>query len=285
MVKLSDLNTEEKITWCPGCSNFGILTAMKNAIVELKLEPHNVLVVSGIGCHGHLPNWINTYGFCSLHGRALPVALGAKLANHELNVIVNAGDGDCYGEGMNHFINTARTNVDVNLLVHNNKLYSLTTGQFTPTTEKGLKTRSTPFGVRETPINPLTLAIASGATFVARGYAGDIKHLTWLIVEAIKHKGFSLIDILQPCVALDKVHTFQFYNERVYKLEESEYRPNDRTSAFDKAQEWDEKIPIGIFYKEDRDTYEKQLPQIEKVPLAKQNIENVDISHLLKEFY
>lgn len=284
MVKLSDLNTEETITWCPGCGNFGIHTAMKNAIVEMNLEPHNVLLVAGIGCHGHLPNWINTYGFCTLHGRALPVALGAKLANHKLTVIVNSGDGDCYGEGMNHFINTIRTNVDITLLVHNNKLYSLTTGQFTPTTEKGLKTRSTPFGVRETPVNPIALAIAAGAGFVARGYAGDIKHLTWLITEAVKHKGFSFIDIMQPCVALDKVHTFQFYNERVYKLEETGYKPDDKMQAFVKAQEWDKKIPIGIFYKEERATYGEQLPQIEKIPLVKQDIGNVNISSLMKEF-
>lgn len=284
MVSLSDLDTVDKPTWCPGCGNFSILTALKKAIVELKLEPHNVLVVSGVGCSGHLPQWINTYGFHSLHGRALPVATGARLANKDLTVIAVAGDGDAYGIGMSHFINAIRRNVDINYIVHDNQVYGLTTGQASPTSPKGFVSKSTPFGSMENPVNPIALAIGSGASFVARGFAGDVAHLTKLFVEGIKHKGFALIDVLQPCVTFN--NTYEYFSKRVYKLEDIKtHNPTNRLKAYEKAHEWGEKIPIGVFYKEHKKTYEEEeLTMISKIPLIKQKIDNINISKLMDEF-
>jgi len=205
------LETKTNPTWCPGCGNYGILASLKKAIDGLGIEPHEVLVVSGVGCHGHAPQWIRTYGFQTIHGRTLPLAQAAKLANHKLNVIAVSGDGDCYAIGLNHFIHAARRNIDITLLVHNNGVYGLTTGQTSPTSPKGFESKSTPFGCAETPVNPLTLALDAGATFVSRGFAGDPEHLKSIISQAVAHKGFSVVDILQPCVVWNKVNTYDFW--------------------------------------------------------------------------
>jgi 2-oxoglutarate ferredoxin oxidoreductase subunit beta len=281
----NDLSMPERPTWCPGCGNFGILTALKNAITELNLPRHDVLVVSGVGCSGHLPEWINTFGFHSLHGRSLPVASAAKLANHELNVIAVGGDGDGYGIGMGHFIHSMRRNIDITYIVHDNQIYGLTTGQASPTSEKGVKTKSTPHGLIEEQANPIALALATDASFVARGFAGDVPHLTKLMVEAMKHKGFALVDVLQPCVSFNTLNTFEYFYKRVYKLEDDKkYDTSNKVEAFKKALEWGDKIPIGLFYKSERKTYEDELPQISKMPLVKQRLDNVDLKTLMEEF-
>jgi len=284
MTKLSDFTTIKKPTWCPGCGNYGILTALKGALIELNIEPENIVITFGIGCSGNFHNLVNTYTFHSLHGRTLPIATGVKLANNKLTVLAVAGDGDGYGIGTCHFIHSMRRNLDITFMVHNNKVYGLTTGQASPTSDKGFSTKSTPTGVIELSINPIAQAIVSGATYIARGFAGDPKHLKKLIVDGVKHHGFSLIDVLQPCVTFNHVNTYQWYNDRIYKLEEDKnYNSEDKMQAFIKAQEWGDKIPIGLFYKEIRPTYEDEIPQIAEIPLVKQSIDKVDISELMQE--
>lgn len=284
MVNMTILNTIDKPNWCPGCGDFGILIALKGAIVELNIDPENIVLVSGIGCSGKLPHWIRTYGLHGIHGRALPVASAVKLANNELTVFTVGGDGDGYGIGMCHFIHAMRRNIDMTYIVHNNMIYGLTTGQTSPTSEKGMRTKSTPSGVIEVPVNPMALAISSGATFVARSFAGDVKHLQKTIVDAVKHRGFSLIDVFQPCVSYNHVNTYDWYKQRVYDLSSAGHDPADKMKAFMKAQEWGEHIPIGVFYKVLQPTYEDELPQIKDTPLVKQPIDNVDIGGLMDDF-
>ncbi len=282
MVEIKDFNTLGKPNWCPGCGNYGILMALKQALVELELEPHNIFISSGIGCSGKVPHWIRTYGIHGIHGRPLPPATGVHLANTELTVIAVGGDGDGYGIGTAHFIHTMRRNLDITYLVHNNMIYGLTTGQTSPTSSKGFRSKSTPAGVIEVPVNPIALALASGATFIARGFAGDVKHLRSLIVEGIRHRGFALIDIFQPCVTFNKINTYDFWKERVYKLEESGHDPRDKNLAWERAQENEDKIPIGVFYREERPTYADEIPHL-STPLVKQSLE-ADITELMEEF-
>ncbi len=283
MASVKELSTKEQPTWCPGCGDFSILNVIKMAISELGLEPYNTLLVSGIGCGSKTPHFIRTYGFEGLHGRTLPIATGAKLANKELNVIVVGGDGDGYGIGGNHFMHTMRRNVDITYLVQNNEVYGLTKGQTSPTSEKGFKSPSTPQGVLEEPVNPMSLAIISGATYVARAYSFDLQHMKKLIMDGIRHKGFAIIDIFQPCTTYNKINTMTWYQPRLYKLEEDGHDPGDKMAALARADEWGDRIPIGLFYKTEKPTYEDGLPQIE-VPLVKQNIFNVDIKPLLARF-
>jgi len=258
MVSFNDLSTPTKITWCPGCGNFAVLNAFKNAVVKLDIDPTQIVVVSGIGCHGKIDGYINVNSFHTIHGRVLPLATGIKLANPSLLVVGFSGDGDAYAIGIGHLPHAARRNVDIKYFVHNNMIFGLTTGQFTPTTPKGVKTRSTPYGNPESPLNPLLIALACNASFVARGFVGDIKHLTWLFVEALKHKGFAFIDILQPCVTF--YNTYDYFKERVYRLEETNYKPDNLLRAIEKAMEWGDKIPIGIFYKEIRPVFREAFP-------------------------
>ena len=235
--------------WCPGCGDFSVLTALQKALFELELLPHQVLLVSGIGCSSNLPGFINTYGMHTLHGRSLPVATGAKLANHELTVIVTGGDGDGFGIGCNHFIHTARRNINLTYIVMDNQIYGLTTGQVSPTSAKGMKTKSTPHGNVENPINPIPLAIVAGATYVARGFSGKQKHLVELIKGAIQHKGFALVDIFSPCVTYNKDNTYQWFNPRIKILEEEGHDTGDFHAAMDKGYMWGDEIPIGLFWK------------------------------------
>lgn len=275
------MKTAQKITWCPGCGNFGILSAFKDALVELGLERENVVIVTGIGCHGKIVDYVNVNGFHGLHGRVLPVATAIKLANPDLEVIGFSGDADCYDEGWDHFCHAVRRNIDVTLIVHDNMVLGLTTGQTTATSQKGFKSKSTPFGSVIPPLNPLAHALAANGTFVARGFAGDTKHLQKLMVEAIKHKGFGYIDVFQPCVSFNYVNTWDFYRQRVYKLEETEHDVRDKQKALEKSSEWGEKIPIGVFYKEERPTYRDSLPHVKDVPLTKLPIDDVDIDQIL----
>jgi 2-oxoglutarate ferredoxin oxidoreductase subunit beta len=284
-LKPGDFNTGRKPTWCPGCGNYGIWNSLKKTFVKLYLIPHEILIVYGIGCSGNGANFIKTYAFHALHGRALPVATGAKLANHKLNVIIMGGDGDGVGIGGNHFIHTCRRNINMTYLLHNNKVYGLTTGQTAPTSDEGFKTKSTPSGALEKPVNPVLLALASGATYVARGFSGDTGHLSEVIRKAIKHKGFSFIDILQPCVTFNKQNTYDFYREKIYKLDELEsYDKSDLNEAIKRSME-EEKIPVGIFYQVERPLYEDGLKQIERKPLVDHIITDIDINRLLNNYY
>jgi len=283
MVTISDYKGLEP-AWCPGCGNFGILAAVNKALVDLNIEPHQVLLVSGIGQAGKLPHYTRGNVFNSLHGRPIPLAIGAKIANPELTIIVFSGDGDAYGEGGNHFIHAARRNHDITYIVHNNQVYGLTKGQASPTSDIGFITTSTPFGATN-PINPIGLALASGAGFVARGFAGDVAHLSTIMREGIQHKGFALIDVLQPCVSFNKKNTYQWYRQRVYKLEElQEYDPTEKEAAQKKSQEWGDRIPIGVFYRSIMPTYEEQIPALKKGRLVTQKILPGQIDSLLSEF-
>ncbi|MXY59968.1 MAG: 2-oxoacid:ferredoxin oxidoreductase subunit beta [Chloroflexi bacterium] len=234
--------------WCPGCGDFGVLNSLQRAAAELGLRPHEIVTVSGIGCSSNLPGYINTYGAHTLHGRSLAFATGVKMANHELTVIATGGDGDGYGIGGNHFTHTARRNVDLTYVVMNNQIYGLTTGQVSPTSRVGQKTKSTPFGSVEYPINPITSAIMNGATYVARGYSGDVRHLTELIKGGIEHQGFALIDIFSPCVTFNLDNTHNFFKERIKKLEDQGNDATDWAAACEKAMVWGDEIYIGKFY-------------------------------------
>ncbi|MFQ6618904.1 MAG: 2-oxoacid:ferredoxin oxidoreductase subunit beta [Fidelibacterota bacterium] len=283
MVTLEDYKGQ-KTAWCPGCGNFGILSALKAALVKLNKEPHEILLVSGIGQAGKLPHYMKCNTFNGLHGRTLPPATGAKLANHELTVIAVGGDGDTYGEGGNHFIHAIRRNIDVTMLVHNNQIYGLTKGQASPTSDAGMVTKVQPHGVVSSPLNPLSLAISLNCSFVSRSFSGDVKHLTSMLVEAIKHKGFSLVDVLQPCVTFNKINTYSWYRKRVYDLNENSHNPKDKIKAFKKALEWGERIPIGVFYKDERPSFEEKVPALKLGPLVKQEISASGIDTLLENF-
>lgn len=278
-------SNKAKITWCPGCGNFGIITALKNSLLALQAKPEQVVLVGDIGCSSKLPYYVQTYSFGGLHGRVIPIASGIKLANHLLTVIAVGGDGGIYGEGGNHLIHAARRNINLTVLVHDNKVYALTKGQTSPTSDQGYKSDITPEGFREKTFNPLLISLAAGASFVARGFADQPDVLSSLIVEAIKHPGFALVDILQPCVSFNKINTAEWYRQRLYALQdESGYDVNDLSWAMHKAQEWGDRIPMGIFYREERPTYESQLPAITEKPLKDQSIERVDISSLLSNY-
>jgi 2-oxoglutarate ferredoxin oxidoreductase subunit beta len=235
--------------WCPGCGDFSVLSALQQALFELGLLPHQVVVISGIGCSSNLPGFINTYGMHTLHGRSLAVGTGVKLGNHELKVICVGGDGDGYGIGGNHFMHTMRRNVDLTYIVMDNQIYGLTTGQTSPTSVKGMKTKSTPHGNVENPINPIPLAMVGGATYVARGFSGKQKHLVEILKGAITHKGFSLVDVFSPCVTYNKDNTYQWFNPRVKILEEQGYEPSDFQKALEKGYQWGDEIPIGLIWK------------------------------------
>jgi len=248
-VTLHQLKGKVDPDWCPGCGDFGVLAAFQKALVDLQIQPYNVVTISGIGCSSNLPGYIETYGMHTLHGRALAVATGVKLANHELTVVVTGGDGDGFGIGGNHFIHTMRRNVDLLYLAMDNQIYGLTTGQVSPTSRVGMKTKSTPFGSVEGPINPILLALAAGATFIARGFTGDQKHLTDLIKQGLQHKGFSFIDVFSPCVTYNHDNTYPWFKQRVKKLEEyAGYDSSNWLMACEKAQLWGDEIPIGKFF-------------------------------------
>jgi 2-oxoglutarate ferredoxin oxidoreductase subunit beta len=235
--------------WCPGCGDFSVLSALQTALFELGLKPHQVMVISGIGCSSNLPGFINTYGMHTLHGRSLAVGTGVKMGNHELKVICVGGDGDGYGIGGNHLMHTMRRNVDLTYIVMDNQIYGLTTGQTSPTSVKGMKTKSTPHGNVENALNPIPLAMVGGATYVARGFSGKQKHLVELFKGAISHKGFALVDVFSPCVTYNKDNTYQWFNPRVKLLEEQGYEPTDFHKALDKAYTWGDEIPIGLIWK------------------------------------
>ena len=244
-----DFKPEVAPDWCPGCGDFGVLSGLFQACADLQIQPHDLLVVSGIGCSSNLPGFIRSYGVHSLHGRALPFATGSKLANQAMTVVVTGGDGDGYGIGLNHFIQAMRRNIDVTYIVMDNEIYGLTTGQASPTTETGIKTKTTPLGNLEGMLNPLALALASGCGFIARGFSGQPKHMVELYKAGIQHPGFALIDVFSPCVTFNKHNSYQWFRERVYKLEEESHETSNFHAAMDRALEWGDRIPIGLFYR------------------------------------
>lgn len=260
--------TSAENTWCPGCGNFPLLVLARKAVSELieegKIEKRNVVVISGIGCHGKITSYLDLNSVHTAHGRVLPMAVGTKLGNPNLHVIGFGGDGDTYDEGMAHFIHAARNNVNFTCVVHDNKMFSLTTGQPTATTSYGTKTKSTPQGKPSQPINPLTLALDAGATFVARGYSFHIDRSKELLKQAIMHDGFGFIDMIQPCVVYNDTRAFM--NEHAYWMDPE---PASYQEAFQKAREWDYnredeiKVPLGLFYKTDEPTFEEKWPSLQ----------------------
>jgi len=269
-LKPKDFKGKVKPDWCVGCGDFGVLSCLQKACAQLGLRPHEILTVSGIGCSSNLPGYFNAYGMHTLHGRSLAVATGACLANHDLTVLVTGGDGDGFGIGGNHFTHTARRNVDLTYIVMDNQVYGLTTGQVSPTSCQNMKTKSTPFGSVELPVNPIAAAIINGATFVARGFSGDSKQLIGLMENAIQHKGFAFIDIFSPCVTFNHDNDFAFFKPRVKKLEDENHDPADWKAACEKAMVWGDTIYTGLFYQRtDRATLDQQEPVLsEGGPLA-----------------
>ncbi len=282
--KLDALKSPNQLSFCPGCGDFGIWSTFKQAAEKENWNDTNSAIVAGIGCHGHMINFVSITGFEGLHGRALPVASGIKMANHKLNVFVFTGDGDSLAEGGNHFVHSCRRNTDLTVILHDNAIYGLTTGQTSPRSPMGFKSKSTPQGNHEEPLHPVRLALAAGATFIARVYAGDIDMLADLMIQANNHKGFALIDVLQPCVTFNSMYTHIFYQKNIYHLG-ADYDPTDKQAAFAKSMEWDlNKIPVGIFYKEEKLSYEQQIPQIADKPLVHQPVIKRDISALFDDY-
>ena len=269
-LKPKDFKGKVKPDWCVGCGDFGVLSCLQKTCAKLGLRPHEILTVSGIGCSSNFPGFFNAYGMHTLHGRSLAVATGAKLANHELTVLVTGGDGDGFGIGGNHFTHTARRNVDLTYIVMDNQVYGLTTGQISPTSCMDMKTKSTPFGSVELPVNPIAAAIINGATFVSRGFSGDTKQLLELMEKAIRHKGFAFIDIFSPCVTFNHDNDYAFFKPRVKRLEDEDHDPSDWKAACEKAMVWGDTIYTGLFYQRtDRPTLGEQEPVLsEGGPLA-----------------
>ena len=268
-----EFNTYAKNTWCPGCGNFAIELAVKQVFAELVnegvVERENIVILSGIGCHAKISDYINVNSFYSLHGRVAAPATGIKLANPDLLVVGFAGDGDAYGEGLEHLIFAAKRNSDITMIIHNNRLYALTTGQFAPTSPANFLGRSTPKGAPEDPMNPIKLMLASGASFVARTFTGNIAHMKKIFREAFLHRGFAIVDVLQPCITF--LNTYDFYRERVYDLQEEGHDAGDFEQAMKKAEEWNytdgesERIPVGIFYRVEKPTFEERVLKGEKL--------------------
>ncbi|MBF0572305.1 MAG: 2-oxoacid:ferredoxin oxidoreductase subunit beta [Desulfamplus sp.] len=259
MVEPKDYDNDFENKWCPGCGNFLIQKAMKQTFAELNIPPEKILFVSGIGQGGKTPHFMKGNLFHCLHGRALAVATGAKIANHDLNIVVNSGDGDCYGEGGNHFLAAIRRNIDITLLVHNNQVYGLTKGQASPTSALGMVTKLQKHGVTSSPFNPLATALGSGAGFAARGFSGEPEQLKELIKQAMNYRGFALVDILQPCVSFNKINTHQWYKDRVYDIQSIGHDPSDLAKAIMLSLEWGERIPTGLFYQKESTPFHSRI--------------------------
>jgi 2-oxoglutarate ferredoxin oxidoreductase subunit beta len=272
-ITMADFKGRVEPDWCPGCGDYGVLAAVQKALVELQIPQHEVATISGIGCSSNFPGFIETYGMHTLHGRSLPVATGVKMANHALTVLVTGGDGDGFGIGCGHFVHAMRRNVDLTYLVMDNQIYGLTTGQTSPTSRLAMKTKTTPFGNVERPVNPVALALAAGATYVARGFSADQKHLTELIKNAIEHKGFSFIDIFSPCVTYNHDNTVQWFRPRVKRLEDNAaYDASDWNAAMEQSQIWGEEIPIGKFFERtDVPALHSLEPVLDAGPLVQQS--------------
>lgn len=281
-MEAKDFDSSDPVAWCPGCGNFGVQSALKAALARLGKKPQELLLVSGIGQAAKMPHYIKANFFNGLHGRALPAAAGAKIANRALTVIVTTGDGDCYGEGGNHFIHNIRRNVDMTVIVHDNQVYGLTRGQASPTTEPGTKTRLQPGGVILAPFPPLETALALGCGFVARGYAAERDHLAELILAGVNHKGFALIDVFQPCVSFNKVNTYDWFSKRVYKLG-PEHDAADKAAALALARRRD-RLPLGVLYRKPAPDYGELSGLDALPPLADADLNDIDLAPALEDF-
>ena len=270
-------------TWCPGCGNYAIWGAIKAGLAGVNCPKEKIVIVYDVGCSGNMADFNSYYGLHTLHGRALPPAAAIKLANHELKVLVVIGDGGCYGEGGTHFINLMRGNHDITILAHNNHRYSLTTGQMSPTTDKGVKTKSTPEGVIEEPFNPVAIALTNHASMVAREFAGDIPKLAARITEGINHTGFSFIDVLQPCPVFNPNQSYEWYRANMIKLDDERHLAPDKTKAWEYAMRTD-KLYIGLFFKEGKPAYHQQVSELKENTLVSRSIASIDISPFLSEF-
>ena len=272
--------TNNPTSWCPGCGNFSMLDSINQVLYDMHYKPQDILMVSGIGQAAKLPHYINAHGLNTLHGRAVPAALGAQVANDALKILITSGDGDTYGEGGNHFMHNIRRNLDVVHIVHDNQVYGLTKGQGSPTTALGQKTRLQFDGMRHEPLNPVALAISLGCSFVARSFSGDPKHLQQMITAAMQHKGYALIDVMQPCVSFNHVNTFKWYKERAFYIPET-HDKTDKVKAFEMAQTFgDEGIPMGILYLNEKPTFLEQCRHIDK-PLIQYDRKPTDIDWLI----
>jgi 2-oxoglutarate ferredoxin oxidoreductase subunit beta len=285
MSSLDDYRGETP-AWCPGCGNFGILKAFTDAVLELGLAPAQFTIVSGIGQAAKFPHYLRCNTFNGLHGRSLPVATALKLVNSGQTVIAVSGDGDCYGEGGNHLLHAMRRNADIKLFVHDNRIYGLTKGQASPTSSDAAHPKNLPFGVLSESLNPVALAIAMDCSLVARAFSGDQPHLKEIIKTAILHKGFSLVDILQPCVSFNRINTYEWHRQRVYRLGD-DYDPEDRIEAFRMALEPEDRLPLGVLYRRNRPVFGDGVPVIANAPLVRQDQtpDPILIQAALKEFY
>jgi len=282
MVKIEDYG-EFNTSWCPGCGNFGIMQALRQALAAQNIAPHEFVYVSGIGQAAKAPHYIKCNMFNGLHGRSLPVAQAVRLANTGLPVLVSSGDGCSYGEGGNHFLAAVRRNINMTLLAHDNQIYGLTKGQASPTTMTGQVTPTQPGGVVAQPFNPVVVAVAMKCSFVARSFAGDGEHLSEMIQLAMKHEGFALVDILQPCVSFNKINTYAWYKERCVKLP-ADYDPTDWATAIKTADKFGDEIPIGVIYKDERPCYETQVSQLADGPLAMAGTDFDVLDRVLEKF-
>ncbi|MEW6593318.1 MAG: thiamine pyrophosphate-dependent enzyme [Thermodesulfobacteriota bacterium] len=274
---------EFETAWCPGCGNFAILKALKQALAACDLAPHQVLLVSGIGQAAKTPHYLKANVFNGLHGRSLPVATGARLASPELVVIAESGDGCMYGEGGNHFLAALRRNLDLTILVHDNQVYGLTKGQASPTSDQGFVTKTQPHGAPSAAFNPVAVAVAMDTSFVARGFAGMPDHLAGLIAQAIRHRGTALVDILQPCVSFNPVNTFKWYRERCYELP-AEYDPTDQELARKTAAEFGERIPLGILYRHEKPLFEEHFAMLGQGPLSRQEVSRPALRQVMESY-
>ena len=283
-MKNQHYNSNYTPTWCPGCGNFAVWNGIKTALANLNIPPHEAVTVYGIGCSGNMANTVGTYAIHAIHGRAVPVASGVKLANHKLTVLAIGGDGDGYGIGMGHFIHGCRRNINMTYIVSDNQIYGLTTGQYSPTSSRGTITKTTPHdGALETPVHPIGLSLSAGASFVARGFSGDPEHLTMILEKAIAHKGFAHVDVFQPCVTFNRVNSYSFFRDRLYRLEDEKHDTGSFKDALMKAHEWGDRIPYGVFFEEERPTYESEVEVLKKKPLVEQvpDKSHVDVSKTL----
>ncbi|MCL4357180.1 MAG: thiamine pyrophosphate-dependent enzyme [Candidatus Thermoplasmatota archaeon] len=276
-ITMADYKGTVKADWCPGCGNYAQLTAIPMALSQLGISPENAVIVSGIGCSSNMPEYMKAYGFHGIHGRSLPAAQAIKWTNRDLTVVAYGGDGDGFNEGTQHFYHCARRNSDITYIVSDNQIFGLTTGQASPTSRIGMKTKTTPDGNIEPPINPLSMALSAGATFVAREFSGDVKHMQETIKKGIQHKGFSFIDVFSPCVTYNKDNTYEFFRDRVYRLEDEKHDTSDLIAAFRKAEEWGDRIPTGILY-------EREATIISDIdPTLKENLIKSPIKKLVPE--
>jgi 2-oxoglutarate ferredoxin oxidoreductase subunit beta len=281
-MKKEDFDAEFSIQWCPGCGNFAILDVLKETLAELKIDPTNLVVISGIGQAGKTPHFLKCNYINGLHGRALPVATAIKALNPELEVIAIGGDGDMYGEGGNHLIHAIRRNIDITTIAHNNMVYGLTKGQASPTSQQGFTTKVQKYGVHDSPFNPISFAISQDISFIARTFSAEKDHMKKMMKAAIQNKGFALLDIFQPCVSFNKTNTFKWFREKSYKIEKDEHDPTDQVAAFELSLKR-EKYPLGILYKKEKPTYTEKISvyQDNKEPVCKRER---DIEKIAQKF-